>query len=202
MSEQKKSSSTSIKLTPATRLFGDLQLPGDKSISHRSAIFAAISEGETRLRNYSTARDCENTLACLEGMGVRVERSSESGVIAIAGVGLDGLREPEAALDVGNSGSTIRMLSGVLAGQKFTTEISGDESIGRRPMKRIIDPLTLMGARIEARADNFAPLRISGGNLKGIEYRPPVASAQVKSCILLAGLYAEGRTTVVETTPT
>lgn len=202
MSEQKKSSSSSIKLTPATRLFGDLQLPGDKSISHRSAIFAAIGEGETRLRNYSTARDCENTLACLEGMGVRVKRSSESGVIAIAGVGLDGLREPEAALDAGNSGSTIRMLSGVLAGQKFTTEISGDESIQRRPMKRIIDPLTSMGARIEARADNFAPLRISGGNLKGIEYRPPVASAQVKSCILLAGLYADGRTTVVETTPT
>jgi 3-phosphoshikimate 1-carboxyvinyltransferase len=200
MSELKKTFPSVIKISPAVRLYGDFQLPGDKSISHRSAIFAAIGEGETRLRNYSSARDCENTLECVEAMGVKIAR--ESGLITIKGVGLDGLREPATTLDAGNSGSTIRMLSGILAGQKFTTEITGDESIRRRPMKRIIDPLRLMGAEIEAREDNFAPLRITGGNLKGIEYRPPIASAQVKSCVLLAGLYADGRTTVVEKTPT
>jgi 3-phosphoshikimate 1-carboxyvinyltransferase len=200
MSELKKNFPSVIKISPAARLSGDLQLPGDKSISHRSAIFAAIGEGETRLRNYSSARDCENTLECIEAMGVKIAR--ETGLITIKGAGLDGLREPATTLDAGNSGSTIRMLSGILAGQKFTTEITGDESIRRRPMKRIIDPLRLMGAKIEAREDNFAPLRISGGNLKGIEYRPPIASAQVKSCVLLAGLYADGRTTVVEKTPT
>ena len=200
MSEQKKTLSTYIKIAPVARLFGDFQLPGDKSISHRSAIFAAIGEGVTRLHNYSSARDCENTLECLRSLGVSADRGAE--VITIAGVGLDGLREPGMTLDVGNSGSTIRMLSGILAGQKFTTEISGDESIQRRPMKRVIDPLSLMGAKIEAREKNFAPLRISGGDLKGVEYEPPVASAQVKSCVLLAGLYADGRTTVIERTPT
>jgi 3-phosphoshikimate 1-carboxyvinyltransferase len=202
MSENKKTFPSLIKIAASTRLHGDFQLPGDKSISHRSAIFAAIGNGETRLRNYSSARDCENTLACLEAMGVSVSRGSGSGVITIGGVGLDGLREPATMLDVGNSGSTIRMLSGILAGQKFTTVITGDESIQRRPMKRIIDPLMLMGAKVEARENNFAPLQISGGNLKGIEYQPPIASAQVKSCLLLAGLYADGRTTVIEQTPT
>jgi 3-phosphoshikimate 1-carboxyvinyltransferase len=200
MSEQKKTFSHIIKIAPAAHLSGDLQLPGDKSISHRSAIFAAIGEGVTRLRNYSSARDCQNTLECLETLGVGVIRNP--GLITIEGVGLDGLRETSRALDVGNSGSTIRMLSGILAGQKFTTGITGDESIQRRPMKRIIDPLTLMGARIEARENNFAPLRITGGDLKGIEYSPPIASAQVKSCVLLAGLFADGRTTVIEKTPT
>jgi 3-phosphoshikimate 1-carboxyvinyltransferase len=200
MSEKKKNFSNIIKIAPAAHLSGDFQLPGDKSISHRSAIFAAIGEGATRLRNYSSARDCQNTLECLEALGVRVIRNP--GLITIEGVGLDGLRETSRTLDAGNSGSTIRMLSGILAGQKFTTGITGDESIQRRPMRRIIDPLTLMGARIEAREDNFAPLRITGGSLKGIAYSPPIASAQVKSCILLAGLFADGRTTVIEKTPT
>lgn len=163
-------------------------------------MFAAIGAGVSRLSNYSSARDCQSTLDCLEALGVKVKR--EPNLITVEGAGLDGLREASRALDVGNSGSTIRMLSGILAGQNFTTEITGDASIQRRPMKRVIDPLALMGARIEAREGNFAPLRIHGGNLKAIEYTPPVASAQVKSCALLAGLFADGRTMVVEKTPT
>ncbi|MBO0861156.1 MAG: 3-phosphoshikimate 1-carboxyvinyltransferase [Chloracidobacterium sp.] len=189
-----------VRVSPATRLRGDFQLPGDKSISHRSAMFAAIAEGVSRLRNYSSARDCQSTLDCLEALGVKIKR--ESGLIGIEGAGLDGLRAPGRALNVGNSGSTIRMLSGILAGQNFTTEITGDESIERRPMKRIIDPLALMGARIESSEGGFAPLRIHGGDLKAIEYSPPVASAQVKSCALLAGLFATGVTTLIEKTPT
>lgn len=163
-------------------------------------MFAAIGGGESRLRNYSSARDCQSTLECLEALGVQVKR--EPGLITIQGVGIDGLRAPSRVLNAGNSGTTIRLLSGILAGQNFTTEITGDESIQRRPMKRIIEPLTKMGARIEARDDNFAPLVIHGGNLKAFEYEPPVASAQVKSCVLLAGLFTEGKTTVIEKTPT
>ena len=171
-------------------------------------MFAAMGDGQSKLKNYSSARDCQSTLDCLEALGVRVKR--EPDLITVEGVGIDGLRQASQMLDVGNSGSTIRMLSGILAGQNFTTEITGDESIQRRPMKRVIDPLSLMGARIEAREGNFAPLKINGGNLAGnlagnlkaIEYTPPVASAQVKSCVLLAGLFADGKTTVVEKTPT
>jgi 3-phosphoshikimate 1-carboxyvinyltransferase len=163
-------------------------------------MFAAIGDGVSRLSNYSSARDCQSTLDCLAAMGVRVKR--EPKLIVVEGVGLDGLRAASSPLDVGNSGSTIRMLSGILAGQPFATEITGDESIQRRPMKRVIDPLNLMGARIEARENNFAPLKIHGGALKAIEYTPPIASAQVKSCVLLAGLYADGMTAVVEKTPT
>jgi len=203
MFESKKSPSNTIRIAPAAGLRGDFQLPGDKSISHRSAMFAAIGAGVSRLSNYSSARDCQSTLDCLEELGVKIKR--EPGLIIVEGVGLagpNGLREAARALDVGNSGSTIRMLSGILAGQNFTTEITGDESIQRRPMKRVIDPLTLMGARIEAREGGFAPLKIHGGDLKAIEYTPPVASAQVKSCALLAGLFAEGVTTVIEKTPT
>lgn len=163
-------------------------------------MFAAIGEGVSRLSNYSSARDCQSTLDCLESLGVKIRRETES--IVVEGVGLDGLRASTRALDVGNSGSTIRMLSGILAGQNFTTEITGDASIRRRPMRRIIEPLALMGARIEAREGGFAPLEIQGGDLKAIEYAPPVASAQVKSCALLAGLFAGGKTTVIEKTPT
>jgi 3-phosphoshikimate 1-carboxyvinyltransferase len=200
MSEIKEHSTSTVKITRSTRLRGDFQIPGDKSISHRSAMFAAIGNDQSRLRNYSSARDCQSTLDCLEALGVKIERGTDQ--IIIEGVGLDGLREPSSVLDVGNSGTTIRLLSGILAGQSFITEITGDTSIQRRPMKRIIDPLTLMGARIEARDTNFAPFKISGGNLKAIEYTPPMASAQVKSCTLLAGLFANGKTTVIETTPT
>ncbi len=200
MPDIKKNPLNIVKISNASRLRGDFQLPGDKSITHRSAMFAAIGDGQSRLRNYSSARDCQSTLDCLAALGVKIKR--ETGLITIEGVGLDGLRKSTAILDAGNSGSTIRMLSGILAGQNVMTEITGDESIQRRPMKRIIDPLTLMGAKIDAREDNFAPLRITGGNLKAIEYTPPVASAQVKSCVLLAGLFADGKTTVIEKTPT
>ncbi|MBS1786749.1 MAG: 3-phosphoshikimate 1-carboxyvinyltransferase [Acidobacteria bacterium] len=200
MSENKNQETSTIRIAPAGSLRGDFQIPGDKSISHRSAMFAAIGDGQSILRNYSSAQDCQNTLDCMEAMGVKIKRSKEQ--IIIDGVGLNGLRQASQTLDVGNSGSTIRMLSGILAGQNFTTEITGDESIQRRPMKRIIDPLRLFGAKIEARDDNFAPIKITGGNLKAIEYAPPMASAQVKSCVLLAGLFADGKTTVIEKTPT
>lgn len=200
MSENKNQETVLVTIAPAASLRGDFQLPGDKSISHRSAMFAAIGDGQSTLRNYSSARDCQNTLDCMEAMGVHIQRLPQQ--IIIDGVGLSGLHPPSQMLDAGNSGSTIRMLSGILAGQNFTTEITGDESIQRRPMKRVIDPLRLLGAKIEARDDNFAPIKISGGNLKAIEYTPPVASAQVKSCVLLAGLFADGKTTVIEKTPT
>lgn len=163
-------------------------------------MFAALGSGPSRLLNYSSARDCQSTLDCLEALGVTVQRSRAA--IEINGVGLHGLQAPTQVLDAGNSGTTIRLLSGILAGQTFTTEITGDESIQRRPMKRVIEPLTLMGARIEARDGSYAPLRIHGGNLKAVEYTPPIASAQVKSCTLLAGLFADGVTSVIETTPT
>lgn len=189
-----------VRVAPAAKLRGDFHLPGDKSISHRSAMFAALGTGVSRIRNYSSAQDCQNTLDCLAALGVRLTRQPD--VIEIHGTGLDGLREAQQRLDVGNSGTTIRLISGILAGQPFTTEISGDSSIERRPMKRVIEPLRLMGAHIEAREGNFAPLRISGGQLRAIEYQPPVASAQVKSCVLLAGLFADGTTTVIEPTPT
>ena len=189
-----------IRLTRASHLRGDFRLPGDKSISHRAAMLAALGKGITRLRNYSSARDCQSTLDCLSALGVPVTCEPEQ--IMIEGVGITGLQPASRMLDVGNSGSTIRLISGILAGQPFTTEITGDESIQRRPMKRIIEPLTLMGARIEARESNYAPLRIAGGNLQAIEYTPPIASAQVKSCVLLAGLFAHGVTTVIERMPT
>ncbi|MFM8394621.1 MAG: 3-phosphoshikimate 1-carboxyvinyltransferase, partial [Acidobacteriota bacterium] len=189
-----------VVVTGSSRLRGDFSLPGDKSISHRSALFAAIGEGRSEIRNYSTAQDCQSTLDCLEALGVAITRSPT--LVTVEGVGLGGLRESATMLDAGNSGSTIRMLSGILAGQPFTTRITGDESIQRRPMKRVIDPLMLMGARIEAREGNFAPLAISGGGLRAIDYTPPVASAQVKSCVLLAGLFAAGTTIVREKTPT
>lgn len=153
-----------VVVTGSSRLRGDFSLPGDKSISHRSALFAALGEGRSEIRNYSTAQDCQSTLDCLEALGVEIKRSPS--LVTVEGVGLEGLRESEVMLDAGNSGSTIRMLSGILAGQPFTTRITGDESIQRRPMKRVIDPLTLMGAGIEAREGNFAPLSISGGRLR------------------------------------
>lgn len=163
-------------------------------------MIAAIADGRSCIANYSSAADCRNTIECLSALGVRFGLDDD--VIAVDGVGLKGLRVASGPLDAGNSGSTMRMLSGVLAGQAFTTVIDGDESLRHRPMGRIIEPLTLMGARIEARDGSFAPLSITGGGLHGIEYTPPVASAQVKSAVLLAGLFAKGTTTVIERTPT
>ena len=184
------------RISPASSINGAISLPGDKSISHRYAMIAAIAEGDTRIRNYSTGADCHSTLGCVRALGIDVEGSGTEFVIH--GKGLDGLRAPAADLDAGNSGSTIRMLSGILAAQPFTSRIFGDESLSRRPMQRIMKPLAEMGARIEAREDKFPPLEITGGKLRPIDYTLPVPSAQVKTCVLFAGLFAEGETSVTE----
>jgi 3-phosphoshikimate 1-carboxyvinyltransferase len=189
-------SQSSIIIQPALNIAGSLQLPGDKSISHRYAMLAAIAEGSTRLENYSTGRDCASTLGCLRELGVEWRRT-EDGVVEIQGRG-PRLQAPREGLDCGNSGSTMRMLSGILAGQEFTSELVGDESLSHRPMARIMKPLSSMGARISAAAGDRPPLRISGGHLRAVAYRVPVASAQVKSSVLFAGLFAEGETRVEE----
>jgi 3-phosphoshikimate 1-carboxyvinyltransferase len=184
------------QISPARTVSGAVLLPGDKSISHRYAMLAAIAEGTTRIANYSNGADCQSTLACVAALGAGVEK--QDGAVHIEGRGLEGLHAPDAMLDAGNSGSTIRMLSGILAAQSFVTEIGGDESLSRRPMERIMKPLAQMGARIEAFENRFPPLTIHGGKLFPMEYTLPMASAQVKSCVLLAGLFAEGQTTVHE----
>jgi 3-phosphoshikimate 1-carboxyvinyltransferase len=184
------------RISPAPPLRGAVALPGDKSISHRYALIAAISEGETRIRNFSTGADCHSTLGCVRAMGIDV--TGKGTEFTIRGKGLDGMREPAGDLDAGNSGSTIRMLTGILAGQPFRSRIFGDESLSRRPMRRILLPLEEMGARIRAREDQFPPLEIEGAPLRPIEYALPVASAQVKTCVLFAGLFAKGETTVTE----
>lgn len=196
-------------LLPAGNIAGGLRLPGDKSISHRYALLGAVAEGETSIRNYAPGADCASTLHCLEKLGVTISRRqsvSPAGEpaeeIVIAGRGLGGFQAPREVLDAGNSGSTIRMLSGLLAGHPFSSVITGDESLRRRPMRRIIEPLERMGASIRARDGNFPPLEIQGGRLQGMEYRLPVASAQVKSAVLLAGLLAEGETILTEPVPT
>ena len=182
-------------ITPARTVRGVVQLPGDKSISHRYAMLASIAEGPSRLENYSTGADCASTLACLGTLGVKWERKDD-GSIELQGLGLS-LAPPAQPLDCGNSGSTMRMLSGIVAGQKFTSEMIGDESLSRRPMQRVITPLSEMGAQIESR-EGKPPLRITGTALKAIDYKMPIASAQVKSCVLFAGLYADGVTRVEE----
>jgi 3-phosphoshikimate 1-carboxyvinyltransferase len=182
---------------PARRMIGTIQVPGDKSISHRLAILGAIAEGQTFIDNFASSQDCQSTLSCLRLLGVPIE-TSEAGRVTLSGQGLRGLTPPRETLDARNSGSTIRMLSGVLAGQSFRTEITGDASLRRRPMGRIIAPLTQMGATIQAREGNYPPLSIQGGPLRSIHYLMPVASAQVKSAVLLAGLLAEGETYVTE----
>jgi 3-phosphoshikimate 1-carboxyvinyltransferase len=184
-----------VTIHPAENVVGSFRLPGDKSISHRYAMLGAIAEGRTRLMNFSTGADCASTLACVGALGCDVV--NRDGVVEIEGRGL-ALRAPAAPLDCGNSGSTMRMLSGILAGQDFVCEMIGDESLSRRPMKRVIEPLTAMGADIESRG-GCPPLRVRGGKLHPIEYRLPVPSAQVKSAVLLAGLYADGETAVEET---
>jgi len=186
-----------VTIRPARNVRGALRPPGDKSISHRYAMLGAIAEGRTSLKNFSTGADCSSTLACMQALGARVERSSD-GTVSIDG---GALREPSQALDCGNSGSTMRMLSGIVAGQEFTTELIGDESLTRRPMRRIIEPLQQMGARIDSR-DGCAPLRIHGCQLRALDYKLPVASAQVKSAVLFAGLFASGETSAEESTPT
>src|SRR5438105_1381638 len=184
------------KVRPVKSLSGSVRLPGDKSISHRYAMLAAIAEGESRIHFFSSSADCQSTLECLRKLGVRVARSD--GIVTIQGAGLRGLRPPASKLDAGNSGSTMRMLSGILAGQSFRSVMVGDASLSRRPMKRIIDPLSQMGARLKSNEGGLPPLEIDGGTLEAIRYQLPIPSAQVKTAILLAGLYAEGDTEIVE----
>ncbi|HWY23155.1 MAG TPA: 3-phosphoshikimate 1-carboxyvinyltransferase [Candidatus Acidoferrum sp.] len=190
-------SSSQVILRPARNVRGSVSLPGDKSISHRYAMLAALADGPSRLENYSTGADCASTLGCLRALGVKWERSDDAdNVITVQGTGRS-LAAPSQVLDCGNSGSTIRMLSGIVAGQKFSSEMAGDESLTRRPMARVIAPLTAMGAQI-ASDNGRPPLRITGASLKSIYYKMPVASAQVKTCLLFAGLLAEGETRIVE----
>ena len=190
--------SRSIRIKGRGSVNGTATVPGDKSISHRVAMLASIASGASSVYGFATSADCLATLDCVQKLGVRVDR--DAGGLIIHGAGLNGYG-PEGArvnLYAGNSGSTIRMLSGLLAAQSFTSVIDGDESLRRRPMARVIEPLTMMGATISASGGKFAPLVIEGGKLKPIEYASRVASAQVKTCVLFAGLYADGRTTVTE----
>lgn len=184
-----------MKIKSTNYLKGTIFLPGDKSISHRAAMISALAEGETKIENFATSADCASTLSCLEGLGVEIRR--ENNTIYLKGVGKSGFQAPQAELDCGNSGSTMRMLAGVLAGQNFTSRLIGDESLSKRPMKRVIHPLEMMGVKINSQAGNLAPLEILGTNpLHAITYEPSVASAQVKSCVILAGLNADGKTVV------
>ncbi|MGA2374459.1 MAG: 3-phosphoshikimate 1-carboxyvinyltransferase [Candidatus Sulfotelmatobacter sp.] len=190
-------SESQVVVRPARNVRGGVSLPGDKSISHRYAMLSAIADGPSRLENYSTGADCASTLGCLRSLGVKWERKNGAdNVIEVQGSGLS-LTAPNEPLDCGNSGSTIRMLSGIVAAQKFSSEMAGDESLSRRPMERVITPLTAMGAQIVSR-NGRPPLRVNGAKLKGIHYQMPVASAQVKTCLLFAGLLAEGETRIEE----
>ena len=189
-----------MKLNSANSVVGEIRLPGDKSISHRSAMFSAIAEGETRIENFSRAVDCHTTLDCLQTLGIDIERNGTT--MIVKGVGKRGFKTPATDIDCGNSGTTIRLISGILAGQSFDSTLTGDESLAKRPMKRVIEPLRFMGAKIDAENDRI-PMHIYGGqHLQGMEHTLRVASAQVKSCILLAGLYADGETSVLETVAT
>jgi len=178
-------------------LAGEIAIPGDKSISHRSVMFGAIAEGKTTVTNFLMGEDCLSTISCFMKLGVSIQHDNEK--VIIEGSGLEGLQEPKELLDVGNSGTTIRLMSGILAGRDFHSTLAGDSSIGKRPMTRVVGPLKKMGAKIDGRSNGeFTPLSIRGQSLKAISYELPVASAQVKSSILFAGLQAEGTTTVVE----
>ena len=176
-------------------LKGHITIPGDKSISHRAVMFGGISKGTTEITGFLQGDDCLSTISCFREMGINIENNGNR--VIVHGNGLHGLKAPSRMLDVGNSGTTTRLISGILAAQNFTTVLSGDSSLNKRPMKRIITPLSLMGANIDS-TNGCAPLTIKGAHLKGIEYISPVASAQIKSCVLLAGLYAEGITSVTE----
>lgn len=185
-----------MTVAPARRAGGVVQVPGDKSISHRYAMLAALADGESTIDGYSPGADCAATLACLRALGVRV-RQTGAAAFAIDGRGVRGLAAPAAPLDAANSGTTLRLLAGILSAHAFRSALTGDASLSRRPMRRVIDPLTRMGARITS-ADGRPPLVIEGGELQGIAYSPEVPSAQVKSAVLLAGLQSAGRTSVTE----
>ena len=191
-----------FNVTAGGTLRGRLRVPGDKSISHRSIMFGSLANGTSHVKGFLQGEDSLNTLRAFKAMGVVIDGPTEDGQVIIHGVGINGLQPPEAALDVGNSGTSMRLMSGLLAGQSFDVELSGDRSLSKRPMKRVTDPLALMGAEIDT-ADGRPPLKIKGGKaLKGIHYDMPMASAQVKSCLLLAGMYADGETCVTEPAPT
>ncbi len=176
-------------------LKGTVTIPGDKSISHRAVMFGSISKGDTKITGFLQGADCLSTISCFSRMGIQIDNNGDS--VIVHGKGLYGLTAPTDILDVGNSGTTTRLISGILAGQKFTSTLNGDASLATRPMKRIITPLTQMGAVIDSN-NGSTPLTIHGGSLKAINYCSPVSSAQIKSCILLAGLYADGQTSVTE----
>ena len=183
-------------IQPAKYLNGAVELPGDKSISHRYAMLAALAEGTSELRHFSAAADCHSTLRCMSALGAQVKIQKDT--VSITGRGTHGLKASWRALDAGNSGTTMRLLAGILAGQGFSSKLTGDDSLRKRPMKRVIAPLREMGADIRGRDDNFAPLEIRGTKLKPIDYKMAMASAQVKSAVLLAGLFADGVTSVTE----
>jgi 3-phosphoshikimate 1-carboxyvinyltransferase len=183
-------------IQPARAITGAVEPPGDKSISHRYAMLAGLAEGVSELRHFSAAVDCHSTLKCMSALGAEVKIDKD--LVKVTGRGARGLKSSWRALDAGNSGTTMRLLAGILAGQPFTTRLTGDDSLQKRPMKRIVAPLREMGADIRAREGNFAPLEIHGNRLKAIDYKMPMASAQVKSAVLLAGLFADGVTTVTE----
>ena len=186
-----------MEIKKQTNLKGTLTVPGDKSISHRAVMFGSLAKGTTRISHFLEGADCLSTISCFRKMGIEIERNGSE--ILVHGKGLHGLSAPEGVLDVGNSGTTTRLISGILAGQKFTSELDGDDSIRSRPMKRIMLPLTAMGAEISSKNQNgCAPLIIHGRSLHGIHYDSPVASAQVKSCVLLAGMYGDDITSVTE----
>ncbi len=188
-----------MDITKSRSLRGEIQIPGDKSISHRGIMLGALARGTTKITNFLQGADCLSTIRCFRQMGIEVENSCKE--VLVHGKGLHGLSAPHQILDAGNSGTTVRLLSGILAAQNFPSTITGDASIQKRPMKRVMDPLTQMGACIESQNQNgCAPLNIHGTQLKGIHYQSPVSSAQVKSCVLLAGLYADQKTSVTEPT--
>ncbi len=184
-----------VTISPASRIQGRLSVPGDKSISHRYALLGGLAEGRSELGHFAPGADCRSTLGCLRSLGVEVSESPAA--VTIVGRGVGGLRQPTGPLDAGNSGTTMRLLAGIVAGHRFRTCLIGDASLSRRPMRRVIQPLERMGARIESE-DGHAPLTIHGTRLQAVAYRPDVPSAQVKSAILLAGLHAEGTTCVTE----
>jgi 3-phosphoshikimate 1-carboxyvinyltransferase len=189
-----------VKIQPAAALVGHIAVPGDKSISHRALMIGGIGEGETIIRRFGRSGDTEATMAALRALGVRVHEDDVD-TVRVEGAGLRGLREPASPIDCANSGTTMRLLAGLLAGQSGRFELTGDESLQRRPVDRVAVPLAEMGARVDT-AEGRPPLVIEGGELRAIRYELPVASAQVKSCVLHAGLYANGRTTVIEPLPT
>ncbi len=187
---------------PGGSLRGEIRVPGDKSMSHRSIMLGSLADGVTHVRGFLNAEDALATLQAFRDMGVEIE-GPENGEVTIHGVGKHGLQQPSQPLYLGNSGTSMRLLSGLLSGQAFDTELTGDTSLESRPMRRVTEPLAKMGAVIEAQADGTAPLKIKGNTpLQGMHYEMPIASAQVKSCLLLAGMYAEGETSVAEPAPT